>query len=258
MLSRTQKFVARSAFRIASRLEASEKKLWLQLPPHVDEFQTHSFARSTEEALQDIYPSSLSSLIGTFPCRVIDGTSLREMIRTAFRTQLDDGCNPDDEALRGLRMLNIQEMLSKSSSMEITEKGEQCRVRVVVTAVYDEARSDESRGHMFFYRVLFENMGSDCIQLMGRHWKFYSPNPPNLVTAVEKFANGVIGLYPTLNSGEMFQYMSLCTLPEPHGEMQGSFQFSNKTTGAVFEAAVAPTRLLVPPSTRKKGMDTKR
>jgi ApaG protein len=169
--------------------------------------------------------------------------------------KLDDQCNPDDEALHGLRAINVHNMLLDSTSIEETECGEQCGVRVVVTSVYDEGRFDESRGHMFFYRVLFENIGKDVVQLMGRHWKFYCGD--QVVSEVPKFGNGVIGLYPTLKPGEAFQYMSCATIPEPVGEMRGSFQFSNESNGTTFEV-FAPNRLLVPNSKKKKGTAVKR
>lgn len=252
MLSRTQRAVARSAFRTALRLEASGKQIWLQLPPSSDEFQTHRYTNSTEEALQEIYPPAFSSLIGTFPTRLIDGSSLRMLIRSAFRMNLDDHHNPDDEALRGLRVLNVQKMLSESTSIQKTECGEHCKVRVVVTSVYDTERSDDAREHRVFYRVLFENEGNDVVQLMGRHWIFVCGD--RIVSEVPKFGEGVIGLYPTLKPGQAFQYMSCCTLPDTThgGEMHGSFQFSNITTGDIFEVGVAPNQLIIPSKTRKK------
>ena len=163
MLSKLQKTVARNAFRQASRIQQMGKCLWLQTPPSPDEFQQYSLLSSTEEALVQVYPSELASLINTFPTRMIDGPTLRKIVHAAFRLSLT---SPDDVALESLRCLNSQMMLSKTTSIETTE----C-LRIVVTSLYDVDREIDATGqHIFFYRVLFENTSdTDVVQLVCIH-----------------------------------------------------------------------------------------
>ena len=193
MLTKLQKAVARNAFRQASKLSRAQSPLWLQSPPSPDEFQQYSLLSSTEEALIHVYPSELSSLITKFPTRMIDGPTLRKIVHEAFRLPLQ---SPDDVALESLRFLNGQMNLSKTTSIETTE----C-LRIVVTSLYDVDREIDATGqHIFFYRVLFENISdTDVVQLMGRHWKFSCED--RVVSEVPKFGQGVIGQYPVLQPG---------------------------------------------------------
>ena len=96
-------------------------------------------------------------------------------------------------------------------------------------------------GFFCLSRIRVENHGHEWVQLVGRHWIIEDENGNKDV--VERFAPGVVGKQPGLESGDIFMYGSGVFLATPNGIMRGSFQF-NEMDGTLFEVPVAPFRLI--------------
>ena len=119
-------------------------------------------------------------------------------------------------------------------------------VRVQVESQWLPERSDPSKNHWFFtYRVKIENIGSDTVQLISRHWII--ENSRGHVEHVR--GPGVVGETPVLEPGQSFSYQSFCPLDTPIGSMRGTYQMitiGSKTGG--FDADIAPFTLACPTS----------
>ena len=108
-------------------------------------------------------------------------------------------------------------------------------IRVSVQATYVEQRSDPEGGMWFFaYRVELENLGSDTVQLLSRHWVITDGEG----RVEEVRGPGVVGEQPVLEPGDRFHYTSACPLPTPFGTMHGSYQMITEA-GERFDAEIA-------------------
>jgi ApaG protein len=95
---------------------------------------------------------------------------------------------------------------------------------------------------MFAYRITIENHNSFSVQLMHRHWYIFDSNGE--MREVE--GEGVVGLQPTLQPGEQFQYVSGCNLRTEIGRMQGLYTMENQHTKTVFTVKIPPFDMIVP------------
>ena len=78
-------------------------------------------------------------------------------------------------------------------------------IKVSVTAEYDHFNSYPSENrYVFKYHIEIQNLGSKTVKLLSRRWMIYDLGFG--FTEVE--GAGVIGLTPTLESGESFSYFS--------------------------------------------------
>lgn len=99
-------------------------------------------------------------------------------------------------------------------------------------------------------------MRPDAVKLIARHWQFYNASEV-LVTAVEKWARGIVGHEPILPPNHGVQYSSWAKLPFTEGFMEGAFLLQSmasrqggahvgeegpapKAEVAMIEAVVAP------------------
>jgi ApaG protein len=115
-------------------------------------------------------------------------------------------------------------------------------ILVTVKSAYMPERSTPTlRRFAFAYTVTIANEGSDTAQLMRRHW-IITDGEGN-VEEVE--GEGVVGEQPVLGPGESFEYTSWCQLATPSGSMHGTYRMV-ATTGATFDAEIAPFRLGMP------------
>lgn len=73
--------------------------------------------------------------------------------------------------------------------------------------------------YLFSYEVLIENRGQAPVQLLRRHWLI--KDGMGRVEEVE--GDGVVGLQPRIEPGQVFQYSSFCPLPTPTGSMSGFY-----------------------------------
>ena len=84
-------------------------------------------------------------------------------------------------------------------------------------------------------------MGSDTVQVLGRHWLFKSGE--DFQVEVPKFSPGVVGEMPIIVPGSAFQYMSRTDLKYAEGTMEGLFLVLNQRTGKHFELIVPKCNL---------------
>lgn len=93
----------------------------------------------------------------------------------------------------------------------------------------------------FAYTVRIENLGSEPVQLLERHWLIMS----NGVRIAEVVGPGVVGLQPSIAPGGIHEYSSSAVIQDPVGSMEGSYTF--KTDGGkYFEVKIPRFDLLYP------------
>lgn len=75
--------------------------------------------------------------------------------------------------------------------------------------------------YFFAYTVRMKNLGHKKVKLLSRHWII-----TNAIGEVEEVrGEGVIGEYPTLEPGQVFEYTSFCPLTTRSGSMRGDYTF---------------------------------
>jgi ApaG protein len=102
-------------------------------------------------------------------------------------------------------------------------------IKISVTTQYEGFLGDEHKSsYAFSYTVAIENNSKDTVQLLSRYWNIKDAlNNTQVVTG-----QGVIGMKPVLEPGEIHTYSSGCMLLAPVGAMNGAYtmiNFSNKT-----------------------------
>ena len=94
------------------------------------------------------------------------------------------------------------------------------QIRVSVRPLYIESESNIlSRKFVFAYFIKIENLGTDTVQLLRRHW--YITHNTGKVEEVE--GEGVIGKQPVIHPGEFHEYNSFCILESLEGFMEGTY-----------------------------------
>ncbi len=97
-------------------------------------------------------------------------------------------------------------------------------MKVTVYPFYLDQESEPNDDHyVWAYTVQVENLRSDKVQLINRHWHITDGN--GQVQQVD--GPGVIGEQPSLDPGEAFQYTSGTALPTPSGIMVGSYEMES-------------------------------
>lgn len=99
-------------------------------------------------------------------------------------------------------------------------------VEVSVRPIYEVAQSNPSLGRFVFsYAVHIVNHSPHKLKLVYRDWEIYdSLHHRRLV-----HGDGVVGVQPTLDSGDSFDYQSWCPLESGVGKMKGFYTFENLT-----------------------------
>ena len=93
-------------------------------------------------------------------------------------------------------------------------------VKVSVKTEYQSDYSSPMQAHyVFTYRITIENAGEHTIQLLRRHWTIF--DSIGIVREVE--GEGVVGLQPVLEPGEIHEYVSGCNLRSSIGKMVGTY-----------------------------------
>ena len=107
---------------------------------------------------------------------------------------------------------------SAKGHSDVVTKG----VRVRAAACYMENESDPTHLQFFYgYRIQLENVGETTVQLLSRHWVIVDAQGRR----EEVRGAGVVGMQPTLNPGESYEYTSGCPLKTEWGTMEGSYLF---------------------------------
>jgi ApaG protein len=116
-------------------------------------------------------------------------------------------------------------------------------IRISVETFYKPEYSHPIEGkYIFAYRVLIENIGSETVQLLRRHWII--SDSMGIIREVE--GEGVIGQKPVLNPGESHQYISWSNLSSELGTMHGTYLMKKMTNQAEFKVIIPRFSLLAP------------
>ena len=181
----------------------------------------------------------ITPMLGDKP-RWVMGDKLRDIILAAYRLPVQSKQERDtrvDFAMEALRELQLLSKLTEQTSVVKHESG----VVITCTSIYSEMDSQLEFGHYtHYYRVLIENTGDEPVQLLNRSWVFCGDGSPPVI--LPKWAPGVVGERPLLNTGEGFHYMSSTRINAPSGWMEGTFQFSD-SKGELFEVPIGRTPL---------------
>lgn len=112
---------------------------------------------------------------------------------------------------------------------EITEN-----IKVSVRPLYLESESNVlSRKFVFAYFITIENLGSDTVQLLRRHWII--THDTGKVEEVE--GEGVIGKQPFILPGKKHDYNSFCILESLEGFMEGTY-IMKRSNGETFSIVI--------------------
>ncbi|MBE8712922.1 Co2+/Mg2+ efflux protein ApaG [Sphingobacterium hungaricum] len=104
-------------------------------------------------------------------------------------------------------------------------------VKVSVEATYQSEYSNPENKHfMFAYRITIENLSHFTVQLLNRHWDIFD----TIGEYKQVDGEGVVGVQPILNPGEIHQYTSGCNLKSDMGYMEGFYEMKNHLTGETF------------------------
>jgi ApaG protein len=116
------------------------------------------------------------------------------------------------------------------------------QIRVSVRPKVIKKDSDPKSGvYAFGYTVKIENLGSETVQLLERHWKVISAE----VQIAEVVGPGVVGEQPFIEAGHCFEYTSGAVLNDPCGWMEGSYTFRGDG-GNFFQARIPRFDLFYP------------
>ena len=93
-------------------------------------------------------------------------------------------------------------------------------VKISVESFYQKEYSNPVESEfMFAYRITIENKSDKTVQLLRRSWTIFDSTGEEKVVE----GDGVVGQQPTLEPGQVHQYISGCHLHSPIGKMQGSY-----------------------------------
>jgi ApaG protein len=116
-------------------------------------------------------------------------------------------------------------------------------IEVNVETFYQPDYSNPVSGEfMFAYRITIENRNIFPVKLHRRHWFIFDSNGENR----EVEGEGVVGVQPTLNPGEKYQYVSGCNLHTEMGKMHGTYLMENITNKKTFEVKIPTFEMVVP------------
>ena len=97
-------------------------------------------------------------------------------------------------------------------------------VKVSVETFYQSDYSNPLQSeYMFAYRITLENHNSFPVKLHRRHWYIFDSNGSHR----EVEGEGVIGVQPTIQPGQNYQYVSGCNLKTEMGKMFGTYKMEN-------------------------------
>lgn len=112
---------------------------------------------------------------------------------------------------------------------EITEN-----ISVAVRPLYLESESNVlSHKFVFAYFITIENLGTETVQLLRRHWII--THDSGKVEEVD--GEGVIGKQPVIPPGHKHEYNSFCILETLEGFMEGTY-LMKRTDGSMFSITI--------------------
>ena len=127
-------------------------------------------------------------------------------------------------------------MLDRTYS-QVTEK---VKISVIPLPLERESSTEENV-YAFSYTITIENLGSETVQLVERHWLVYSADKQ----IAEVVGPGVVGEQPILEPGKSFEYTSGTVVNDPVGAMQGTYTFRTEQ-GRYFGVGIPRFDLIYP------------
>ena len=116
-------------------------------------------------------------------------------------------------------------------------------VEVSVETFYQPDYSNPMSGeYMFAYRITIDNHNNFPVKLHRRHWHIFDSNG----SYREVEGEGVVGVQPTLNPGERYQYVSGCNLRTEMGKMYGTYSMENLNNKEIFDVNIPIFEMIVP------------
>ena len=116
-------------------------------------------------------------------------------------------------------------------------------VEISVETFYQPDYSNPVSGEfMFAYRITIDNHNNFPVKLHRRHWHIFDSNG----TYREVEGEGVVGVQPTLNPGEKYQYVSGCNLRTEIGKMHGTYLMENINNKKQFDVTIPAFEMTVP------------
>ena len=107
-------------------------------------------------------------------------------------------------------------------------------IRITVRPEFLPGQSRPGAGQwVFSYDIRIENVGTESAHLLPRHWWIHDSIGEDL----EVQGDGVVGLQPLVEPGEVHEYQSFCVLKSPTGHMEGSYTFE-RPDGSRFQAEI--------------------
>lgn len=116
-------------------------------------------------------------------------------------------------------------------------------VEISVETFYQQDYSNPMLSeYMFAYRITIENHNSFPLKLQSRHWYIFDSNGEYR----EVEGDGVVGVQPTINTGDNYQYVSGCNLKSEMGRMHGTYVMENLDTSQTFEVNIPAFEMITP------------
>ena len=116
-------------------------------------------------------------------------------------------------------------------------------VEISVETFYQQDYSNPMLSeYMFAYRITIENHNSFPVKLHSRHWHIFDSNGEYR----EVEGEGVVGVQPTISSGDNYQYVSGCNLKSEMGRMDGTYVMENLDTQTQFEVNIPSFEMVTP------------
>lgn len=116
-------------------------------------------------------------------------------------------------------------------------------VEISVETFYQQDYSNPMLSeYMFAYRITIENHNSFPVKLQSRHWHIFDSNGEYR----EVEGEGVVGVQPTINSGDNYQYVSGCNLKSEMGRMHGTYIMENLDTQQLFDVNIPAFEMVTP------------
>ena len=120
-------------------------------------------------------------------------------------------------------------------------------VKVTVTPYFLEDQSSPQESHyVWAYQINIENFSNNTMKLNNRNWVIIDANGK----VINVQGEGVVGEFPTLQPGEVFEYTSGTPLNTNNGIMQG-FYLMSQEDGKQLKIDI-PTFSLDSPYSKKK------
>ena len=243
-MDRLSRSLARNYLRYARRIPSHGLLCQLTPNPRAEnqrhlQFSTNEMDAAILKTLLGDWPNLLQSAKASLYRRIMSKKEFLDLIRRCFR-EGDKSCL--DFAINNISTVSELVAIAKTTSLTTTDG-----IRVICSTVASPAppnnKSDSKLHHVYFYRIVVENISSKVVQLLARSWVFSCSGAEDQVLA--RWQPGVIGETPVLAPGDSFVYMSSAGISSAEGgTMRGAFNMLQCEENKKFEVEVGETRLL--------------